>query len=411
MSKIIEKAFDATKKIIRSIFLGSPNLITSSDLNRQIEAFKYQLDQLDLKTGVSSDLDVAASLSSGTLTVNCEFSYIEVRGCSFSPAKSSLTTNFTSGSPVAYLLLIAEESTVTYEDDFSHEISGAKFLDGTSYPAANQLVYKNERLQLSHNSDEEGVVAILAIFELTESGNVISRKNTIPRKDSLSLNKSGSILNYQSGAKGTISAGTTYDEAFSILESRENNITPNWTTFGEGIGVGYHYKYRVLNRFLQISMHPPGIVFGKNTKKYTVDIVDFPNDVVELFKGLNFDPVSDGNPLFISTNSTNYQEYFIPYQELGSFLIAVKEEKLESSTAYGRFGIFHLCVILYYKPDYELHRVSIGGYFDRIASVESGVLNSSSNNPIGHPLTFFGFKDAIIQIPSIFASIPVPGIV
>ena len=49
MSKIVDKVFDAGKKIIRSVFLGSPNLFTTSDLNRQIEAIKYQLDSLDDK--------------------------------------------------------------------------------------------------------------------------------------------------------------------------------------------------------------------------------------------------------------------------------------------------------------------------------------------------------------------------
>ena len=46
MSKIVTKAFDATKKVVRSIFRGSPNLLTSSDLNRQFEALKHQIDEV-----------------------------------------------------------------------------------------------------------------------------------------------------------------------------------------------------------------------------------------------------------------------------------------------------------------------------------------------------------------------------
>ena len=113
MSKIIEKTFDAGKKIIRSIFKGSPNLLTSSDVNRQMEAFKHQMDLTDDRTGVTSDMEITHSLSSATLSVNCKYSYIRFKGCSFNPRIPLLFINFTPLSSTAYLCLVADTEVVT----------------------------------------------------------------------------------------------------------------------------------------------------------------------------------------------------------------------------------------------------------------------------------------------------------
>ena len=61
MANIIEKAFDASKNIVRTIFLGKPNLFTTSDLNRQIEAFKYQMDSIENRLGAESDMEISFS--------------------------------------------------------------------------------------------------------------------------------------------------------------------------------------------------------------------------------------------------------------------------------------------------------------------------------------------------------------
>ena len=46
MSAIIDKVYDATKRIYKSVFKGAPNLITTADLNRQMSAFQAQLENL-----------------------------------------------------------------------------------------------------------------------------------------------------------------------------------------------------------------------------------------------------------------------------------------------------------------------------------------------------------------------------
>ena len=95
------KAFDASKKIIRSVFKGSPNLFTTSDLNRQVEAIKYQLDQIEDRVGVSSDMRIIPSLTSGTLSVSFNYTYLEAKGCSFLPGIKTLEINLTRSAPLA----------------------------------------------------------------------------------------------------------------------------------------------------------------------------------------------------------------------------------------------------------------------------------------------------------------------
>lgn len=188
MSSIIEKAFDASKKIALSIFRGTPNLITSSDLNRQMEALKYQLDSLDDRIGGSSDIEVTPLLSGSTLRISVEYSYMEFKGCSFSPSKTiGASINLTESAPTVYVLLTATKRTITYSDDSSHEIAGAKFQDGSSYPAADQIVYENEEITLSHNvSDVQNVVGVIAVISLI-NGKAVVNRNTMEKNGSLPI--------------------------------------------------------------------------------------------------------------------------------------------------------------------------------------------------------------------------------
>ena len=226
MSKILDKAFDASKKIIRSIFLGSPNLLTSSDLNRQIEAIKSQLDQIEDRVGFTSDMGVSASLSSGVASVTYVYSYLECKGCSFKPTGGGtpLTINLTKSAPKAYLCLAADREIITYEDDFSHEIAGAKFSDGSSMAAANQMVYKNESIVLTHATGSvSNLVGVLAVIELTETNTIVIRRNYVAKIDSLpmdTLNRRRVILDYDNSLTGNIANNDPYDVAFSKLQNR-----------------------------------------------------------------------------------------------------------------------------------------------------------------------------------------------
>lgn len=222
MSKILEKAFDASKKIIRSIFNGSPNLITTSDLNRQFEALKHQADRLDEKTGfLIEGGNLGFKLEGSTLKVDLIFDTMEYKGCSFDPDQTTIVeTNFTASAPYAYFCLVADKETLTYDTDVTHEIAGAKFSDGTSMRAADQIVYKNERFVLTHSVESlNNLVGIIAFFKLI-NGKVYASENWTDFYSPLRVkDSSGSVgSGFETSQKYPIKLGDTYDVAFGKLQ-------------------------------------------------------------------------------------------------------------------------------------------------------------------------------------------------
>lgn len=222
MSKILEKAFDASKKIIRSIFNGSPNLITTSDLNRQFEALKHQADRLDEKTGfLIEGGNLGFKLDGSTLKVSLTFDTMEYKGCVFDPnQEATVDTNFTASAPYAYFCLVADKETLTYDTDVTHEIAGAKFSDGTSMRAADQIVYKNERFVLTHSVESlNNLVGIIAFFKLI-NGKVYASENWTDFYSPLRVKDgSGSVgSDFETSQKYPIKLGDTYDIAFGKLQ-------------------------------------------------------------------------------------------------------------------------------------------------------------------------------------------------
>lgn len=175
MSNIIEKAFDASKKIVRSIFKGTPNLLTATDLNRQFEALKSQIDSVEENQRVISDLSVDmyvdyTRMSSGALITKLKVTKVIAKGCAFSPTiDPKVLENRPAVKGVNYICLVAKKKVVTYEDDFLHEIAGAKFEDGTSLPAANQEVYYDEKLVIEPDRVPENCICVLGKFEIPDS--------------------------------------------------------------------------------------------------------------------------------------------------------------------------------------------------------------------------------------------------
>lgn len=223
MSKIVEKAFDASKKIVRSIFRGSPNLITTSDLNRQLEALKYQVDKLDEKTGfIIEGANLKYKLENSTLKVDLVYDTMEFKGCSFTPDQTiECSINLTASAPYAYLCLVAEKETVTYDTDTTHEIAGAKFEDGTSMRAADQICYKNEVFVLTHSLEfVENYVGVLAFFRYN-NGNVYVNENWTSLYSPLRvMDGSGSVgAKFETSQKYPIKLGDNYDVAFGKINN------------------------------------------------------------------------------------------------------------------------------------------------------------------------------------------------
>lgn len=172
MSAIIDKVYDATKRIYKSVFKGAPNLITTADLNRQMSAFQAQLENLYRFVGPITDLSFTFEQNNENPSFSASYtlSKMVARGCDFTnllPAIGTLSGDLpVTANERLWVLLIATQKLVTYADDPSHDIAGAKFSDGTTYPAADQIVYETASLVTSPDNYDsvENVVEALGYF-------------------------------------------------------------------------------------------------------------------------------------------------------------------------------------------------------------------------------------------------------
>ena len=144
MSSIITKPFSWANKIVRAVFKGAPNLITTSDLNRQLEALKKEMYMLYMADGnILSDFNF--TIDGGTIKTTG--SYIYCSGVLFNmDMQGEYPIPIYGSESVKVLRLYAKKSLVTSGDDFTKEISGAKFEDGTTQPAADHYVYSEPTL-------------------------------------------------------------------------------------------------------------------------------------------------------------------------------------------------------------------------------------------------------------------------
>lgn len=410
MSKIIDKVFDAGKKIIRSIFKGSPNLITSADLNRQMEAFKYQLDQLDDKTGMVSDMELTYSLSAGTLKVDYTFSYLKFKGCEFSPSIVTLNTNFTKSAPIVYLCLVANKEIVTFESDVTHDIAGAKFADGTSMPAANQIRYIDEAVILTHAlSNVDNLVGIIAIFTLSESGNVVVKKNIIQDKNSLSMEKGGVISDFDSSLVGKVTNGKSYDEAFSIIENRFSNMVSDWDYLVKelsGAEKDTDIAFRIQSGMLYLNL-PKLKVQSTDFYGSLFRLGSFPSEKKESI--LAFLSKMDFNPYGRFTNVDPLDPLFIPYGEFGVFPV-YREYTGGDTTRYPIYGMAKVSLILVYENTNDGYRLSdafIGAYVTAMLQFASTNSAITFVGPIVALLE--GAQGLFVSIPRLISAIPLFG--
>lgn len=226
MAQLVTKAFDATKRIVRSVFLGPPNLFTISDVNRQIEAFKYQLDQLDDKVGVLSDISWSISdLGSNNYRLTPTFTYLKTKGCDFTSivSASALDVDLVADTPL-YICLFGQTETVTYSDDATHEIAGAKFEDNTSKPAANQIRYKSSTVQIATTTTPESaanLIAVLAVMNKdSDQTNYTFKKNTITNEQSALLAGSEQLEFVQHIQDAVLRVGDSFSTAISKVASQ-----------------------------------------------------------------------------------------------------------------------------------------------------------------------------------------------
>lgn len=426
MSKIIEKAFDASKKIFRSVFLGSPNLITSPDLNRQLEAFKYQLDQLDEKVGFLSDWNPTLHYESGTLEITYKFTYLEFKGCSFNPSnKGQLASVYLDKSNPIYIGVKADKELVTYDSDFTHEVAGAKFEDGTSLPAANQWVYKNDQLFVATiNNIPANVVGIISKISLADDGYLVVQDNFVPKDSSVLLRDSTLIRKLYPTSSGDLHIGMTHDEAFGIINNRANpKMVVTWENFVrydfEGnVDATLSSQYKIANNNLCIFMDRQRITqittrYGALFTRLGEFKEPIKTQLINYFKKMGFEG-----------QEPNYSESglssggFIPFGTFGTFTIHSPYGTTSSGdTVYPMLGQLTICLMLDYNnddpEDTGIANVYLGGYITSLVETAADYADWNFGvPPIDFmPLNRLSSSKAGAFIPSFYGSIQLPGLI
>lgn len=214
MASIIKKAFDAAKGIVRTEFLGKPNLFTTSDLNRQFEAIKFQLDSIEKRVGAFSDATITAEdLGSGNFRFKVAFSKLIINGIDFKNLLSSSTSFEVDGledNKNYYIVIVGSYYTTTYYSDPTHEISGAKFTDATSSPAANQITLRDVSLEITDSPDSITNDFCFVLARVLVDG---GSGNTIITENFFSSSEESVLMSIESVA------GRLYDHAYGHTAS------------------------------------------------------------------------------------------------------------------------------------------------------------------------------------------------
>lgn len=158
MANIYDKEFDASKRLDRTIFRGSPNLFTTTDLNFQLENIRRDIKRSDWVHGALGSMNISTSYNTGNskLTVTLGAYGLFIVGGIHTPTSTAQSLEITVGynDPV-YLFIEGTYSVKTYADDPVHGFVGAQFDDGTSMPAADQRVVENFAYHLARHDDED----------------------------------------------------------------------------------------------------------------------------------------------------------------------------------------------------------------------------------------------------------------
>lgn len=166
MGNIITKAFDATKRVAQAVFNGKPNVFTTNDLNRVMEANRFAFDMLGKTTLPIAGMVVTPRINSGVWSLVVDVyadtdaygPYVITHGAKFkiNAGEYTLSMSTANNGKALYLVgICAGKSLVTFNSDISHDTSGATFSDGTSTPAADHYVYDAMTYSVVKDSDIE----------------------------------------------------------------------------------------------------------------------------------------------------------------------------------------------------------------------------------------------------------------
>ena len=310
MSSILDKAFDATKKVVRTIFKGSPNLFTAPDLNRQIEGFKYQMDMAQRFLPIVGNITITASntATQGGQTYSLSVSAtgsVKAAGAEFSGITAySGNAGVTNNNYRLYVVIRADKTELTFSDDPTHTLVGAKFADGTVKAAANQIVYSNVRFDaLAPNAAAlvgDDIVAIVALVHFDRTGDVLTTnviKNYASKPLPMFSAESETIRKSIYSGIGGVIDGMTVSEAIYRLQNLAihnkglvDQMLPATEHTGDlyvhgdgGIKVGTYKAYKVNKLVFVEFIIPNGADVGKFIKYQHNGSWSYPKGLDDVF--------------------------------------------------------------------------------------------------------------------------------
>lgn len=169
MSNLITKAFDATKKIAQTVFNGKPNVFTTNDLNIAMEANRFAFDMLAKTTPAIAGAVILPQQNNGNWALNVSVyvdtdafgPYVIAGGAKFKINSGTFpfTMSTADNKKSLYLVgVVAGKSLVTFNNNPTHDISGAVFSDGTTLASADHYVFNDMTFSVIHESEIEDTI-------------------------------------------------------------------------------------------------------------------------------------------------------------------------------------------------------------------------------------------------------------
>lgn len=213
MSKIISRAFDPSKRVIRTIFQPHPSLLTANDLNRAFEQHLQAEKDFHSLVGVRVNRPQgAATVNSDNLSVSFSCDGMEYAGAHINGFSYEGSTYLPVGGS-ATLYADFTERKVTQADDLT--ISGAQFEDGTVMASADHEVIAGVSLGFTDN----GGIPLIKFNRLSQDKLQVVRNYLDAGKSILTSIGEGALVGIDLEKGTTVEDGMTYNQAIANINN------------------------------------------------------------------------------------------------------------------------------------------------------------------------------------------------
>lgn len=418
MSKIIDRTFDATKGILKTVFLGMPNLFTTSDVNRQISAFRSNLDDIEDTLGCLSDLTLSIEVTDSLTTCKVKsVGYIKCRGCSLPLPESSTYTVEAGPDTECFFCVSGTYKVVDYASDSAHEIAGAVFEDGTTMPAANQEILTDIEYLLTENPDiltdvrDEGKFCFILAKILTKSGSSsVIKPNYRPLGSSAMLDSLDTleyIEQYQEDV--ALEIGDDFNACVNKLLYMNEDVRKRLSTrfktlhntWQEGLQGSLPISYMVKDGLLHIMcLTDSEVITGSGSIRYALDFDSITGNYL-------LSKFNEGKILVttqVTVNGNNIRGAFIPLSTM-SVLRVNDPDNANENYKEGIFGNGRIGLWFSMDQSGTATDVAIASVVDSCVFI--GVTGGITYAYTEGPVDLFQLNKATASYPGFVATIPI----